>query len=140
MDITKEGLGEQFETMLDKYFTEYMVITMTLLTIFTEGNEPSGTCMTRKKSDTFSLVLASGMYTHPEHAADKWICLQVLPGDFVIIPPGIYHRFTLDKFNQIKALHLTKEDPMYTSYARGPETNTSASRVKYLDSLRNAKV
>jgi len=118
MDVTKEGLGEQFETMLDKYFTEHM----------------------HDEEEIRYILSGSGFWDVREHATDEWIRLQVLPGDFVIIPPGIYHRFTLDEFNQIKALRLTKEDPMYTSYARGPETDASASRVKYLDCLRNAEV
>jgi len=75
-----------------------------------------------KKSDTSSQEVGSGtsevgkdtaIYrmlsltsTNTESPTEAWIRLVIEPGVLLVTPAGMYHRFTLDEANNIKALRL----------------------------------
>nr|XP_034602339.1 1,2-dihydroxy-3-keto-5-methylthiopentene dioxygenase 3-like isoform X2 [Setaria viridis] len=65
-----------------------------------------------------------------EGSEDRWIRVSVRKGGLIVVPAGIYHRFTLDTNNYIKAMRLFSGGPDWTAYNR-PHDHLPA-RKKYL--------
>lgn len=43
-----------------------------------------------------------------DHPNDAWIRVHLSQGDLLVLPAGIYHRFTLDEHDALKAMRLFK--------------------------------
>ena len=67
---------------------------------------------------------------------DKWIRISCQGGDMIILPEGMYHRFTTDSNNYVKANRLFVGEPVWTPYNRDEIIEKeNASRLKYVENF-----
>ncbi|XP_072041958.1 acireductone dioxygenase-like [Amphiura filiformis] len=66
---------------------------------------------------------------------DRWVRIEFLKGDMIILPAGIYHRFTLDNKDYIKARRYFVGEPVWTPVNRPADDDKS--RKAYVSTLKD---
>ncbi|KKA29492.1 hypothetical protein TD95_001597 [Thielaviopsis punctulata] len=64
---------------------------------------------------------------------DKWIRILLAQNDLIILPAGIYHRFTTDESNYVHAMRLFKDEPKWTALNRDANLDENKYRQQYVN-------
>ncbi|XP_029649617.1 1,2-dihydroxy-3-keto-5-methylthiopentene dioxygenase isoform X1 [Octopus sinensis] len=83
--------------------------------------------------DEIRLILNGSGYFDVRDKNDKWIRIYSEKKDLIVLPAGMYHRFTLDSKKYIKAMRLFKGVPVWTAHTR-PYDDLEC-RKEYLKSI-----
>ncbi|KAI6250307.1 1,2-dihydroxy-3-keto-5-methylthiopentene dioxygenase [Erysiphe necator] len=113
--VSPQKMGDIYEEKVRSFFTEHL-----------------------HEDEEIRYILDGAGYFDVRSKTDEWLRIRLVKDDLIILPAGIYHRFTTDENNFITAMRLFKEDPKWTPLDRAPSVDINPYRKMYLQSITAA--
>ncbi|KAI9813030.1 MAG: 1,2-dihydroxy-3-keto-5-methylthiopentene dioxygenase [Thelocarpon impressellum] len=107
--VSPAALGPAYASKLEVFFAEHL-----------------------HEDEEIRYVLDGAGYFDVRGRGDEWVRLRLEKGDLVVLPAGIWHRFTTDESDYIKAMRLFKDEPKWTPLNRSQELEGNKYRKEYL--------
>ncbi|KAI4223312.1 MAG: hypothetical protein L6R36_005518 [Xanthoria steineri] len=107
--ISPASMGDAYEAQIQKFYEEHM-----------------------HDDEEIRWILEGSGYFDVRDADDRWVRIEVQKGDVLTLPAGIYHRFTVDEKNYIRAKRFFRGKPNWMALYRGEETEKSDVHKEYL--------
>ena len=121
--LNKETLGDTLQSTLDGFYEEYDLIctdqfrrwTLTDRRRHMHEFEESRYILTghgfwdirgksKEQAPHLPVLFLLGLII--EYPTEHWIRFKVGPGDLIILPPGMFHRFTLDEKSDLSSMRM----------------------------------
>ncbi|KAJ0116534.1 hypothetical protein N8I77_008125 [Diaporthe amygdali] len=107
--VSPQNMGDAYEAKVKSFFDEHL-----------------------HEDEEIRYIRGGRGYFDVRNEGDEWVRIELEKDDLIILPPGIYHRFTTDETNFVHAMRLFKEEPKWTPLNRSGDLDENPHRKGYV--------